>query len=84
MTKLAAILPALLALGSSAPASVSSDAASRERIISDLTDRRSVGFGVQRLKRRQKGKLQQDACANVQELRFKDAVLDNFAPVTMG
>jgi hypothetical protein len=81
MTKLAAIVPALFALGSSAPVSVSSDAAARARLISDLGDRRSIGFGVQRLQRHKKGKLQQDACAGIQELRFKDAVLDNFAPV---
>ena len=42
-----------------------------------------LGFGVQHLKQRQYGHnaLRADSCENVTELRFTEAIQDNFAPI---
>jgi hypothetical protein len=46
-------------------------------------DERLFGFGVQRLQGR-KNELQATAsCDGIKELRFKEAVIDNFVPVNL-
>jgi serine protease 16 len=44
-------------------------------------DRKSIGFGVQRLRQQTHDLQAPTTCEGVEEFRFTDAVIDNFAPI---
>lgn len=50
-------------------------------VASDLTDRKPIGFGVQRLQNKAHRLQSETTCENVEVFRFKEAVVDNFAPI---
>lgn len=47
----------------------------------DTSDRKGIGFGVERLKNKSNRLQAATTCENVEEFRFTDAVIDNFAPI---
>lgn len=74
----------LIAMVAATSSSLVAAEAGGEQHLVDKFEKR-LGFGVQHLKQRQHGHkaLRADSCQNVTELRFAQAVQDNFAPIEL-